>query len=60
MPVLAARTRGKPLLDGSQAGLGEMLVGTGRRPEPGIVGDVQDEARARTVAGSTSPGKIAS
>ena len=46
MPVLAAAHQRQALLDRAHARHGEVLVGPGAAPEPGIVGDVQQPGRA--------------
>ena len=47
MPVLALRTSGRPSSIARMPRHGEVLVGAGAAPEPGIVGDVEEPGRAR-------------
>ncbi len=54
-PVFAGANQRQSEFDGAHPRLLEMLVGTGRDPEPAVIGEIDDPARpfaaSRNVAG---------
>ena len=49
-PCIGGTNQRQPLLDGAQTRLVQMLVGSGRGAEPGVVCQVQQPARPASVA----------